>query len=210
MVGYHVYLWQCFKNKPSQTTIGIDSLRRKSWFLEVKEGDDKKSMLAVQSLRNAQMTTIFTASIAILVNLSLAALTNNSYNAGHLLSSAVFGSQSGKLSVLKFGSASFFLLASFLCSSIGLGFMIDSNFLINIASYEFSSWPAYTQTIFERGFFLALIGNRVLCITFPLLLWLLGPLPVGLSSVALVWGLYEFDFHGKSVTSSSNNATALR
>ncbi|KAJ9185498.1 hypothetical protein P3X46_005128 [Hevea brasiliensis] len=196
MVGYHAYLWHSFKNKPSQTTIGINALRRKGWFLDIKEGDDKKGMLAVQSLRNAQMATIFTASVAILINLSVAALTNNTYISSHLLSNPFFGLQVGRISVLKFGSASLFLLVSFLCSSMALGFLVEANFLLNIFD-DFSSSPTYVQTVFERGFLLSLIGNRVLCITFPLLIWLLGPVPVALSSVALVWGLYELDFYGK-------------
>ncbi|KDP21861.1 hypothetical protein JCGZ_00648 [Jatropha curcas] len=193
MVGYHAYLWHCFKYKTSRTNIGVDALKRKAWFLDIKEGDDKKSMLAVQSLRNTQMATIFTATITILINTAMAAVTNNTYNASHLLSSTFFGSQTGKISVLKFGAASLFLIISFLCTSMGLGFMVDANFMINIASDELVSLT-YTQKIVERGFLLALIGNRVLCITFPLLIWLFGPVPATLSSIALVWGLYGLDF----------------
>ncbi|CAK7343546.1 unnamed protein product [Dovyalis caffra] len=210
MVGYHAYLWQCFKNKPSQTTDGIEALKRKAWFAQLNEGDAKTGTLAVQSLRNAQMTTILTAIIAILINLALAALTNNTYKASHLLNgSAFFGSQSGKLYVLKFGSASLFLLVSFLCSSMGLAFLIDANFLINAGSREFSSSPTYTQTVFERGFMLALMGNRVLCITFPLVIWMFGPVPVALSSVALVWVLYGLDFSGKSICSEMPAAVKI-
>ncbi|XVE80737.1 hypothetical protein DITRI_Ditri15bG0004300 [Diplodiscus trichospermus] len=195
-LGYHAYLWQNVKQKPSTTQIGLDKLRRKTWFLDIKQGDDKKGMLAVQSLRNTLMATILTASIAILINLSLAALTNNTYNASHLFDTKIFGSQSGRIYALKYGSASLLLLVSFLCSSMALGYLIDANFLINAcaADDQLSSNPSYTQNIFEQGFDLALIGNRVLCITFPMLLWMFGPLPVALSSVALVWGLYEFDF----------------
>ncbi|XWS09513.1 hypothetical protein CRYUN_Cryun40dG0091000 [Craigia yunnanensis] len=175
-LGYHAYLWQSFKQKPSSTKIGLDKLRRKTWFQDIKQGDDKKGMLAVQSLRNTLMTTILTASIAILVNLSLAALTNNTYNVSHLVNTQIFGLQSGRIYALKYGSASLFLL--------------------------FSSDPAYTQNIIERGFGLALIGNRVLCITFPMLLWMFGPLPVALSSAALVWGLYELDFAAGNINAN--------
>ncbi|OMO53861.1 hypothetical protein CCACVL1_28279 [Corchorus capsularis] len=202
-LGYHVYLWQCFKHKPSATKIGVDKLIRTTWFSDIRQGDDKKGMLAVQSLRNALMATILTASIAIMINLALAALTNNAFNAGaRLFNSEIFGSQSGKMYSLKYGSASLLLLVSFLCSSMALAFLIDANFLINASSaradgdhkeLSFSS-RAYTQEIFERGFGLALIGNRVLCVTFPMLLWMFGPLPVALSSAALVWGLYGLDF----------------
>ncbi|KAG4125729.1 hypothetical protein ERO13_D10G114700v2 [Gossypium hirsutum] len=198
-LGYHVYLWKSFKQKPSSTQIGLEKLRRNSWFQEIKQGDDKKGMLAVQSLRNTLMATILTATIAILVNLALAALTSNTYNASHLLKAEIFGSHSKWVYSLKYGSVSVFLLVSFFCCSVAIGFLIDANFLINASSLDedddqFSSDHSYTQTIFERGFGLALVGNRMLCVSFPMLLWMLGPLPVALSSGALLWGLYGLDF----------------
>lgn len=157
-------------------------------------------MLAIQSVRNTLMVTILTASIAILINIALAALTNNAYNADHLFSSAFFGSKSPKIFALKFGSASFFSSFSFLCSSMAVGYLIDANFLINAADSDgMFSTSTYTQAVFERGFLLAIFGNRLLCVTFPLLMWMFGPVPVALSSVALVWGLYELDFARRSL-----------
>ncbi|KAF8397105.1 hypothetical protein HHK36_016012 [Tetracentron sinense] len=196
-VGYHAYLWHNFKNKPPLTTIGANTARRRMWFLGIEEGDDKKTMLAVQSMRNTQMMTILAASVAVILNLSLAAMTNNIYNASHLLSNTFFGLQSSRSLALKYGSASLFLLTSFLCNSMALGFFNEANFLINVRA-EFSP-PGYVQAMMERGFMLALVGIRLLYITFPLLLWMLGPVPVALSSVALVRVLYELDFAGNTI-----------
>ncbi|KAK6118188.1 hypothetical protein DH2020_048089 [Rehmannia glutinosa] len=194
-IGYHAYLWHNLKHKPSVTSIGINMLKRRAWLRELNQArDDKKGMLAVQSLRNTLMFTILIASVTIIVTLSLAALTNNAFNANRLLTSSdLFGSQSGRIMVLKFGSASIFLVASFLCSSMAVGYLVDANFLIN-AIGEFTPASGYTEAVVERGFTLAVVGNRVLCIAFPLLLWMFGPLPVALSSLGLVWALYELDF----------------
>lgn len=191
-IGYHAYLWNSFRRKPSFTAFGVETLKRRSWFQDMEEGDDKKGMLAVQSLRNALMGTILSATISILMNIALAALTNNSYKASHFLNGVIFGSQSSRMMVLKYGSASFFLLGSFLCSSLALWNLIDANFLIN-ARGDFAP-PGYTKMIFERGILLSVVGNRMLCMTFPLLLWLFGPVPVVFSSGVLIWGLYELDF----------------
>ncbi|PSS34768.1 Extensin like [Actinidia chinensis var. chinensis] len=194
-IGYHAFLWHNIKNKPFITTIGIQKLRRKAWLQDMKQGDDKKNMLAVQSLRNTLLGTILSATIAIIIVLAVGALTNNSYNATHLITNYFFGSQSDRILMLKYCSASLFLLASFLCSSVAVGCFVDANFLINATSAD-DELPstAHTGRVLERGFSLAVVGNRLLCIAFPLLLWLLGPVPVALSSVALVWGLYELDF----------------
>nr|XP_004302620.2 PREDICTED: uncharacterized protein LOC101304886 [Fragaria vesca subsp. vesca] len=196
LIAYHAYLWCIFKTKPSHTTMGIESIRRRIWFLEIVQGDGGNAMSAVQNLRNTQMVAIFTASTAVALSLGLAALTNNAYNASHLIvKTAFFGVQSGRIFALKYGLASFLLLFSSLCSSMATGFMIDAIFLLN-TSAEFST-SGITLLLFERGYMLAQIGNRLLCISFPLCLWLFGPMPVALSSLALVWWLKELDFVGK-------------
>jgi len=138
------------------------------------------------------MSTILTASITILINLALAALMNNTYNASHLFSSVFFGSKSDKVLVLKYGSASLCLVMSFTFSSMAIGFLIDANFLMN-AYGEFLS-GGYTESILERGFTLALVGSRVLCVSVPLMLWMLGPVPVLVASLVLVFVLHELDF----------------
>ncbi|XP_030496307.2 uncharacterized protein LOC115712197 [Cannabis sativa] len=212
-VGYHAYLLHCFKIKPSTTTFGINTLKRRAWFLQLKDGDDKKSMLAIQSLRNTLMETILTASIAILVILCLAALLNNAFNVTNLLGiHPIFGSQSSKIYSLKYGSSSLFLSASFLFGSMAIGSLIDANFMVNNVSSEFSNSSLnVTNTVFEKGFVLALVSNRMLCISFPFMLWMLGPLPVLLSSMALVWCLYQLDFVAKFTNQGNiNNKHSLK
>ncbi|QCE12114.1 uncharacterized protein LOC114185689 [Vigna unguiculata] len=191
-VSYHVYLCHTIKNNPSRTTYGIDKLKRTTWSLNLNQGDASKAMLTVQSLRNTLMSTILTASITILINLGLAALSNNTYNASHLLSSGFFGSKSDKTFLLKYGSTSICLVMSFMFSSMAIGFLIDANFLMN-AYGEFLS-GGYTHTILERGFTLALVGSRVLCVAVPLMLWMLGPVAVLMASLVLVFVLHELDF----------------
>ncbi|CAN8267767.1 unnamed protein product [Cochlearia groenlandica] len=210
-VGYHFFLWNTFKHNPTRTSIGIDASKRKSWFREIKEGDDKTGMLAVQSLRNKKMVTILTATISILIFLSLAAVTNNAFNASHLFTAAnenvFFGSQKATIFVLKYASASLLLAVSFFFSSLSVTYLMDAIFLINAivkkhegdcdCGYEFAgteSFREYTRLVLERGFFMAMVGNRVMCVSIPLLLWMFGPLFVLASSLGLVWVLYQIDF----------------
>ncbi|KAL0310086.1 UNVERIFIED_CONTAM: hypothetical protein Scaly_1774000 [Sesamum calycinum] len=194
-IGYHAYLWHNFRHKPFLTSFGLNTFKRRAWLRQLLHGDDKKGMLAVQSLRNTLMYAILIASVTILITLALAALTNNAFNANRLLTTtAFFGSQSPRIMVLKYGSASIFLVTSFFCSSMAVGYLVDANFLIN-AIGEFSpAGGGYTEAVVERGFALAVVGNRVLCVAFPLMLWMFGPMPVALSSLALVLGLYQLDF----------------
>ncbi|XLS90836.1 hypothetical protein HN51_066844 [Arachis hypogaea] len=205
-IGYHAYLCHSIKNKPSRTTFGLNKLRRTSWALNLNQGDDKKNMLTVQSMRNTLMEAIFIASITILINMALAALSNNAYSARHsVFTSIFFGSKSDKIITLKYGSTSLCLVLSFLFSSMAIGFLIDANFLMNTHG-EFLSWN-YTQTILERGFTFALIGSRFFCVSVPLMLWMLGPVTVFIASLGLVCLLHEFDFVSKVSNLAINNVS---
>ncbi|KAK9067772.1 hypothetical protein SSX86_011883 [Deinandra increscens subsp. villosa] len=204
--GYHAYLWYQFKTKPSSTTIGIESIKRKHWLKDMKQGDDSKGTLAVQSLRNTLMSSILVAMVTSIITVALAALINNTYSAKDLLSNSFFGLHTTKILFLKYGSTFLFLLTSFMCSSMAIATLIDANYLIyalgaqpeteetSSPSPSASSSRKYTRDILERGFILAVFGNRMLCITFPLLFWLFSPVVFVIASVALVWGLYMLDF----------------
>ncbi|XP_042515954.1 uncharacterized protein LOC122090173 [Macadamia integrifolia] len=195
LMGYHAYLWHIFKKNPSSTSSGADRRASSMWVLSIQQDYEKKGILAVQSLRNSQMSTILSATMGISVYIALAALANNTYNAAHILKNPFFGTQSALLIVLKFSLVSLILLLSFLCSTMALGFLIEANFILNLSTDDFL--PGYPLAVFDRGFVLAFLGNRALCVSFPLLLWMLGPVPLVLSSVALVWVLYKFDFVGE-------------
>ncbi|XP_024981749.1 uncharacterized protein LOC112518330 [Cynara cardunculus var. scolymus] len=202
--GYHGYLWYQFKTKPSCTTIGIESIKRKHWLKDMKQGDDKQGTLAVQSLRNTLMSSILVAMVTSIITVALAALINNTYSAKNLFTSSFFGLHTTKVLFLKYGSAFLFLLTSFLCSSMAVASLIDANYLIyalgaepdaeGVASPSPSTSRKYTRDILERGFILAIFGNRMLCITFPLLFWLFSPVVFVFASMVLVWGLYMVDF----------------
>ncbi|MCL7035839.1 hypothetical protein MKW94_023617 [Papaver nudicaule] len=190
-IGYHVYLAYCFKNKPLVTTLGVNTIRRRKWAQTIIEDPNEKTgTLVIQSLRNSQMGSILGASVTILIISSLAAITNNAYNASDLLNNSYFGSQSIKTILLKYCFEYSFLVFSFFCSSMAVVCFVQLNFLLHVA--EFS--PGYVQDMFERGCWFAFLGNRAFYVTVPLLLWIFGPVPMMLSTMALVWVLYQLDF----------------
>ena len=158
----------------------------------MQEDDGKRGMLGVQSFRNALMSLILSATIAITVNSSLAALANNTYNSKHLLLQhpIIFGSQSESLLVLKYSCVSILLLFSFLCSSMAVWFTTEANFLIN-AAQEYAQEHAHK--VMKKGVLLGIVGNRVLFMALPLLMWMLGPVAMALSSLALLLVFYNLD-----------------
>ena len=51
-----------------------------------------------------------------------------------------------------------------------------------------------SKSVLERGFLMSVVGSRLLCISLPLLLWLIGPVLVLISSLAMLWVLYGLDY----------------
>lgn len=156
------------------------------------QGNDKRVILGVQSLRNYLMSAVLTASIAIMLNSGLAAMANNTYKFSQVVQNPSFGLQAGgQLVVLKYASASLLLLLSFLCSSIAVGCVIEASFLMGVSE---EMLHVQAERMLTRGWMLALVGKRVLYIAVSLLMWLFGPVPFALSTVALVWMFYSLDF----------------
>lgn len=148
-------------------------------------------MLGVQSLRNPLMGSILSATVSILINTALAALTNNAYRSRYLSEHRIFGSQGDRIILVKFAMVSFLLLTSFFFNSIAIGSIIEANFLINVSGETFNY---VAERLLKRGWFLGSVGNRVLFSAGPFLIWLFGPVPLALSSAVLIGFFYSVDF----------------
>lgn len=204
VVGYHVYLWRSLKNKPGATAMGVQWLER-TLVAQGGGGGVGKSMQLVQSLRNNLMIIVLRASISIIISSSVAALTNNAYKAsisnGISIGEGLMGKQSSGVFAAKYAAAFVVSVSSFVCSSFGAGFLVDACILVTTATATAQEIPSdhrptssHIQRLVHTGFTLAFIGNRLMWLTFPLLLWSLTPVALALSSLALIWGFSAMDF----------------
>ncbi|KGN58953.2 hypothetical protein Csa_002405 [Cucumis sativus] len=194
VVGYHLHLWQCLKKKPEKTTRGIQREGRRAWVeraLQVEGG----SMQVVQSLRNNLMIIILRASISITLSSSVAALTNNAYKSKVGFLGSTDQSIISWLFAVKYAAAFVVSVSSFLCSSFGVGFLVDTCMLLTTPTPT-----THIHRLLDTGFAFAFVGDRLMWFSLVILLWSLGPIPVALSSFALVWGFSLEDFVTKSTT----------
>lgn len=157
------------------------------------QDNEKRGILTVQSLRNSMMTVVIISFLAVILYSSLAAQTNNVYEARGLVHHSTITSSTESIQILKYATASLFLLLSFLCSSMAIASLIEASFLIYVTE---DLLPHHAHHLLERAFTLATAGERVLYITVPLMLWMFGPVAMALSSLAMVWVLYQLDFTG--------------
>ncbi|KAM0943245.1 hypothetical protein DsansV1_C13g0120191 [Dioscorea sansibarensis] len=209
-VAYHAWLWHKVRSQPLQTFIGINSAGRRKWVIAMIKDNEKKNILAVQSLRNAIMGSTLMATTSILLSTGLAAILSSTYSVKKPMGDTIFGAHGEFMMALKYVTLLLAFIFAFLCYSLSIRFINQANILINI---PFSNddddnrllSPDYVSDLLEKGFVLNTVGNRIFYAALPLLLWLFGPVLVFLCSLIMVPLLYNLDI--VSVNSASDHIT---
>ena len=160
------------------------------------QDNDKKNILAVQSLRNTIMGATLMATTSILLCSGLAAIVSSTYSVKKPLEDTVYGGHGEFMISLKYVTLLSIFLFSFFCHSLSIRFINQVNILINTPQDPMSSLvtPEYVNEILEKGFLLNTVGNRLFYAALPLLLWIFGPVLVFLCSLTMVPVLYNLDF----------------
>ncbi|KAM7277991.1 hypothetical protein ACFE04_005125 [Oxalis oulophora] len=194
-ISYNVYLWHKVQTQPLSTIIGTNSIGRRLWVSSIMMDNDKKNILAVQTLRNSIMGSTLMATTSILLSAGLAAVISSTYSVKKPLNDAVYGAHGDFMVALKYVTILCMFIFAFFCHSVSIMFVNQVNFLINSPMDSMSIvTPEYVSELLEKGFLLNTVGNRAFYATMPMLLWIFGPVLVFLGSVTMVPVLYNLDF----------------
>ncbi|ERN12520.1 hypothetical protein AMTRI_Chr01g136660 [Amborella trichopoda] len=193
VVLYHGWLYYKVKTQPMQTIIGVNAAARRLWVLAMMKDNDKKNILAVQTLRNAIMGATLMATTSILLCSGLAAVISSTYSVKKALNDSIYGGQGEFMVALKYVSLLLAFLFAFLCYSLSIRFINQVNFLINLPVQCPVVTPDYVCELLEKGSILNTVGNRLFYAAMPLLLWIFGPVLVFLFSISIVPILYNLD-----------------
>ena len=152
----------------------------------------KTGVLAVQSLRNNIMASTLMASTAIMLCSLVAVLVTSS---GGIPSAYANVGIRRCLTVKIFAILCSFLLA-FLFEVQSVRYYSHASILINVPSssgIKEGATAAYVAASLDRGAYFWSLGLRALYFSFPLFLWILGPVPMLVCSSLLVVLLYFLD-----------------
>ncbi|KAJ9702218.1 hypothetical protein PVL29_004116 [Vitis rotundifolia] len=193
-MGYHVWLWHKVRTQPLSTIIGMNITGRRFWVSAMMKDNDKKNILAVQTLRNAIMGSTLMATTSILLCCGLAAVISSTYSVKKPLNDTIYGAHGEFMMAVKYVTILLFFLFSFLCHSLSIRFVNQVNLLINTPLDPMNvATPDYVTEVLEKGFFLNTVGNRLFYTALPLLLWIFGPVLVFLCSITFVPLFYNLD-----------------
>lgn len=198
MVSYHIWLLHRVIKSPSKTVMGVNAVNRKMWVKSMMEDIPKNGILAVQTLRNNIMASTLLASTAIMLSSLIGVLmTGGSGNHSWFF---VFGDKSPLGFSIKFFLILVCFLISFLSNVQSIRYYSHASILINVPYQKIFPLESlqrvtseYVASTVNKGSYFWSLGLRGFYFSFPLFLWIFGPIPMFLSSCLLVIMLYFLD-----------------
>uniref|UniRef100_A0A151UI56 DUF599 domain-containing protein n=2 Tax=Cajanus cajan TaxID=3821 RepID=A0A151UI56_CAJCA len=194
-VGYHVWLWHKVRTHASITIFGIDADGRYLWVSGMMKDIDKKNIVAVQSIRNMMMGSIFMANTSILLCCGLGAVISSTYSVKKPLMESIYGAHGEYVVALKYATLFAIFLFSFLFHSLAVRFLTHLSILICTPQDVMTLvTPQYLSELLRRATILNIVGNRILHTGLALLLWIFGPVMAFSCLVAMLLVLHKLDF----------------
>ena len=190
---YHLRLYRQVRNNPLSTEIGLTNHARRAWVQSIV--DQKKDILAVQTIRNWMMASTFLASTAILISLGLVASAFRSEIASSVTQTLnVFGHPSETLWLIKLFVVSALFFYAFLNFALSIRYYNHASLVINVPQeLEPASSVDSITLVLNHGALRYSLGMRGFHLAIPLALWLLGPIWMLCGSVLLVFLLNRLD-----------------
>ncbi|ONK68127.1 uncharacterized protein A4U43_C05F7730 [Asparagus officinalis] len=154
---YHCWLWHTVRTQPHRTIMGINSSGRRLWVLAIMKDNEKKNILAVQTVRNTLMGSTLMATTSILLSSNVISST---YSVKKPLADSVFGAHGEFMVALKYVVLLLLFLLAFLSYSLSIRFINQVNFLINVARPSIDGedcdtlslvTPEYVMDLLEKG-----------------------------------------------------------
>ncbi|CAI9259208.1 unnamed protein product [Lactuca saligna] len=193
-ISYNLWLWHKVRTEPLSTVIGANAHGRRLWVSTIMKDNDKKNILAIQTIRNTIMGSTLMATTSIVLCCGLAAVVSSSYSVKTPLNNTIYGAHGQFMVALKYVTLLVIFLFSFMCHSLSIRFISQVNFLINCPEDSTIVTSTYVSELLEKSFMLGMIGNRLFYSALPVMLWIFGPVLVLLCSSIMVPVLYNLDF----------------
>ena len=195
IAAYYAFLIRRVRKNPTYTIHGVNEIARTLWVENVMQTAGE-NVMAVQTLRNFIMASIFmasTASMLIIGTMTLSGQAENIAHSWHLLSNT--SSYAAQIWIVKV----LFLLVNFIFAFFAFAMSVRlSNhvlFMINVKEHaaNHNLGPQAVARRLVRAGSLYAIGMRSFFFAVPLVFWLFGPVFLFVASLVLVFALFHLD-----------------
>ena len=190
---YHLHWLYLIYRKPMATAVGITNHLRGHWVESIME--ERRDILAVQTLRNWTMAASFLASTGILICLGLLSVAASPEKMAEItpsLNELVREHRVLWLFKLMVLIVDFFFIFFSFC--LAIRYLNHVNFMINVPfNLAHKITPEYVTSILNRGMMHYTMGMRGYYFSVLLFLWLFGPIWMLLGTIVITIILYNLD-----------------
>ncbi|GAB2295255.1 hypothetical protein Dimus_029449 [Dionaea muscipula] len=192
---YHGWLLFTIIRTPELTAIGLNAESRYQWVYCLMNDPLKNGTLAVQTIRNNMMASTQLATISITLSSLISAFVS-SYNSSSDSSWTLFFTSSKTCTVhsLKYFAILVCFLVAFFCYLQCTRYYAHVSFLVTLPSSVCRKGHIeYVAKNLNRGSIFWSLGLRAFYLSFPLMLWIFGPIPMFLCCCGMTFVLYFLD-----------------
>lgn len=193
LAAYHIALFIRIKRSPEKTAFGQHRIARGLWIKHFARS--KNEILVVQTLRNWLMSATFLATTSIFVALGLLGIISTADKITGLSQElTALGETDTNLILFKFTLILFLFMVAFFSFTLSIRFINHASFVTNIPVEETEDLPFLNKhNDMKRASVFYFLGLRCLYISVPLVMWILGPIWLLISSVLLIAVLFPLD-----------------
>ena len=194
LLAYRSYLKWRLRTDPYYSVHAVGNLARAAWVEHIME-NDKRDVLAVQTLRNSVMASSFMASTAILLMVGILSLSGSLDRGDTLWRALNVGTGHDKVLAFKVVVLLVDFLVAFFYFSMAVRFFNHVGYLVNLPRDADPSAfsPARVAVYLNRAGKCYAFGMRSFFFAVPLVFWLFGPHFMLAATAAVIFGLYHLD-----------------
>ncbi|KAF5469101.1 hypothetical protein F2P56_013197 [Juglans regia] len=191
---YHLWLIFTILHFPKRTVIGINAESRHHWVFSVMTDPVKNGVLAVQTIRNNIMASTLLATTAITLSSLISVYVSSTSKSSNTPSQLVYGNKTSMISSIKYFCILLCFLLAFLFNVQSIRYYAHVSFLATTPAWsENKESIEYIVRNLNRGSLFWSLGLRAFYLSFPLFLWIFGPIPMFACCCLLSLLLYFLD-----------------
>ncbi len=193
IIAYHLFLRGKVKKDRTYTVQAINIIARTAWVETIMQ--EKKDILAVQTLRNSTMAATFLASTSVLMIIGILTLSEGGKLEATWHALNIAGAQQSGLWLIKLICLLLDMFVAFFSFSMSIRVFNHVGYMINVplALKHKMITPAHVATHLNRAGRFYSIGMRAYYFIVPLVFWLFGPHFMFISTIVLLIVLYRID-----------------
>ncbi|QCD76806.1 hypothetical protein DEO72_LG1g427 [Vigna unguiculata] len=206
MFAYHLFLLYKYINQPHTTVMGFENNDKRIWVERIMQANKRDVSTALSVIQSNTTAATFLASVSLTLSSLIGAWVANTSNI-FFQRELIYGDTTPTTITIKYICLLTCFLLAFSCFVQSARHFVHANYLISTPD-SFVPVSSVEIAVIRGGDFWSL-GLRALYFALDLLLWFFGPIPMFISSLAMVLVLNYLDSNARPLHPNVSQGTQI-